>query len=56
MLAMEYEPGDVPDPIVGYACDPVDRVVRALWAIFVCTIIKTVLVTAAFAVWLLGVL
>jgi hypothetical protein len=36
---IEPEPGDYPDPVVGYSCDPVERV---------CILLKALLILNAF--------
>jgi hypothetical protein len=36
------EPGDVPDPVVGYSCDPVERVVVTLKIIALTNMLKLV--------------
>jgi hypothetical protein len=41
---IEPEPGDYPDPVIGYSCDPVDRVCRLL-VVLVCLNAMTLVVT-----------
>lgn len=51
---IEPEPGDYPDPVVGYACDPVQRICTLLTMIALFNVGTFVMMTASMALYFKG--
>lgn len=51
---IEPEPGDYPDPVVGYTCDPVARVCNILTVIALINVGTFMLMTVSMAMYFKG--